>query len=64
MWSNTNKLLKKGWEGIKTGQTLPAGACLASVKEGIYIIVLNSQNVDARFTETEALFEWYNELCE
>jgi D-alanyl-D-alanine carboxypeptidase len=43
-WVNTNKLLSMGWEGIKTGQTQPAGACLASVKDGIFIIVLNSAN--------------------
>lgn len=32
LWKNTNKLLSLGWEGIKTGQTQPAGACLASVR--------------------------------
>jgi len=25
-------LLSLGWEGIKTGHTAPAGACLASVR--------------------------------
>ena len=29
-WENTNKLLEKGWAGIKTGVTDPAGPCLAS----------------------------------
>lgn len=48
-WTNTNKLLRLGWEGIKTGQTQPAGACLASVREGVFIIVLNSANKEARF---------------
>jgi len=41
-WWNTNKLLGKGWEGIKTGQTSSAGSCLSSLREGIYIVVLNS----------------------
>ena len=41
-WVNTNKLLLKGWEGIKTGHTVSAGYCLASLKEGIFIVVLNS----------------------
>jgi D-alanyl-D-alanine carboxypeptidase len=43
-WTNTNKLLGMGWEGIKTGHTQPAGACLASVRAGVFIIVLNSAN--------------------
>lgn len=44
IWENTNKLLKKGWEGIKTGQTPAAGSCLSSLREGIYIVVLNCCN--------------------
>ena len=30
-WENTNKLLKRGFQGIKTGNTAEAGPCLASV---------------------------------
>jgi D-alanyl-D-alanine carboxypeptidase (penicillin-binding protein 5/6) len=41
---NTNKLLEQGWEGIKTGQTQRAGACLVSVRDSIFIVVLNSLN--------------------
>ena len=52
IWKNTNKLLKKGWEGIKTGNTPAAGSCLASYREGVYIVVLNCCNLEARFTET------------
>lgn len=52
MWSNTNKLLKKGWEGIKTGQTATAGCCLSSLRNGIYIVILNCLTPEARFTET------------
>jgi hypothetical protein len=43
-WYNTNVLLRKGWEGIKTGQTISAGCCLSSLKDEIYIVVLNSSN--------------------
>jgi D-alanyl-D-alanine carboxypeptidase len=48
-WVNTNKLLSMGWEGIKTGYTPPAGACLASVRDGVFIVVLNSSTRDGRF---------------
>ena len=51
-WWNTNQLLKKGWSGVKTGQTNTAGNCLASLKNGIYIVVLNCNSNDARFAET------------
>ena len=40
-WWNTNNLLKKGWEGVTTGQTLPAGNCLSSLKDDVFIVVLN-----------------------
>ena len=58
-WWNTNALLKKGWEGVKTGQTGAAGSCLASLKKGIYIVVLNCKDNEARFNETEKIYEWY-----
>ena len=43
-WTNTNKLLGVGWSGIKTGVTQPAGGCLASVRDGVFIVVLGSVN--------------------
>lgn len=58
-WWNTNKLLLKEWEGIKTGITPSAGSCLSSLREGIYITVLNSSNAESRFTDTEKIFSWY-----
>ena len=58
-WVNTNKLLSLGWEGIKTGQTSSAGCCLASVREGIFVVVLNSVSRDARFDDSIMLWEWY-----
>ena len=32
VWKNTNKLLWKGWTGVKTGTTETAGHCLMSKK--------------------------------
>ena len=29
-WKNTNKMLWKGWNGVKTGITPNAGPCLAA----------------------------------
>lgn len=55
-WWNTNNLLNKGWEGIKTGQTAAAGSCLSSLKKGVYIVVLNCKDNEARFSETERIY--------
>jgi D-alanyl-D-alanine carboxypeptidase len=44
VWVNTNSLLKKGWEGVKTGHTSTAGSCLSSLRDGIYIVVLNCKD--------------------
>ncbi len=49
-WFNTNVLLGKGWEGIKTGQTLTAGSCLSSLKNGLFIVVLNCSDPARRFS--------------
>jgi D-alanyl-D-alanine carboxypeptidase len=51
--------LGRGWEGIKTGHTAPAGGCLASIRNGVFTIVLNCANKDARFEDTIMLYEWY-----
>ena len=53
---NTNLLLKDGWEGVKTGQTTAAGNCLASVKDSVYIVVLNCPDHLKRFTETKRIY--------
>jgi len=40
-WYNTNKLLNKGFNGVKTGNTITAGACLAaSYKDVQYDLVI------------------------
>ena len=59
VWNNTNMLLKDGWEGMKTGQTTAAGNCLASVRNDVYIVVLNCPDSMSRFNETKRLYEWY-----
>ena len=52
-WNNTNKLLKKGWMGIKTGITDAAGPCLAAyipiLNCNMIAIVLNCSSLDLRF---------------
>ena len=50
IWQNTNILLKDDWEGVKTGQTVAAGNCLASLKQGVFIVVLNCKDTVKRFT--------------
>jgi len=61
-WKNTNKMLEKGYNGIKTGITSSAGPCLASSIETkdyfLVIILLKSKTTDIRWNETEALTNW------
>eukprot|EP00826_Nyctotherus_ovalis_P014302 TRINITY_DN13968_c0_g4_i3.p1 TRINITY_DN13968_c0_g4~~TRINITY_DN13968_c0_g4_i3.p1 ORF type:complete len:245 (-),score=63.15 TRINITY_DN13968_c0_g4_i3:76-810(-) len=61
-WTNTNKMLDKGFDGVKTGITPNAGPCLASSIEiggrSLVIVLLNSKSVSARWVETEILKEW------
>jgi hypothetical protein len=54
IWKNTNKLLEKGFYGIKTGITDNAGPCLAAAlkKEneiGEKIVKINSLSILVRF---------------
>eukprot|EP00826_Nyctotherus_ovalis_P045764 TRINITY_DN5096_c0_g2_i1.p1 TRINITY_DN5096_c0_g2~~TRINITY_DN5096_c0_g2_i1.p1 ORF type:complete len:236 (+),score=60.55 TRINITY_DN5096_c0_g2_i1:304-1011(+) len=61
-WKNTNKLLPKGYNGIKTGNTSTAGPCLASSIETngqfLIIILLKSKTWAIRWDETEELKNW------
>ncbi len=61
IWENTNVLLREGWEGVKTGQTVSAGSCLSSLRNGIFIVILNCPDSLKRFTETKRLYNWYLE---
>jgi D-alanyl-D-alanine carboxypeptidase len=61
-WKNTNRLLWKGYNGIKTGITNTAGPCLATsiIQNGVYliIVILNSKTMDHRWTEVKKLTKW------
>lgn len=57
-WENTNRLLDKGYEGVKTGVTDTAGPCLSSsyrfkagtpLEFNLIVVVLNCKNMDVRF---------------
>jgi serine-type D-Ala-D-Ala carboxypeptidase (penicillin-binding protein 5/6) len=62
VWTNTNKLLEKGFCGIKTGVTPNAGPCLSSMlrdeNAAVIITLLNCKSLDHRFTEAERLAHW------
>jgi D-alanyl-D-alanine carboxypeptidase (penicillin-binding protein 5/6) len=62
-WRNTNRLLgEDGYDGVKTGTTRAAGACLiASGRRGPdhrIVAVLGSGTSDGRYTDARALFDW------
>jgi D-alanyl-D-alanine carboxypeptidase len=61
-WENTNKLLYKGFSGVKTGFTPSAGPCLACCYERtgrkFIVILLNSKTMNSRWTEALRLVKW------
>lgn len=71
-WTNTNKLLGKGFNGVKTGVTPAAGPCLAASFEKdslhLVIIVMNTKTMDNRWVEVPKLTLWainrLNKMCE
>jgi D-alanyl-D-alanine carboxypeptidase (penicillin-binding protein 5/6) len=63
VWQNTNQLLKtEGYDGIKTGTTNAAGACLVSTGERdghrLIIAVLGATSGDSRYTDSRNLYRW------
>lgn len=70
IWRNTNELLGiEGYEGVKTGTTTAAGACLAStaVRDGrrLVVVVLGSSSSDGRYADTRNLYRWaWNQLAQ
>jgi len=58
-WNNTNRLLTKGFNGVKTGITPTAGPCLASSfkdsKNHLVIVILNCKTPDHRWHEMNKL---------
>jgi serine-type D-Ala-D-Ala carboxypeptidase (penicillin-binding protein 5/6) len=62
-WKNTNKLLgTEGYDGIKTGTTNAAGACLVSqgTRDGksLIIVVLGATSSDGRYVDSRNLYRW------
>ncbi len=64
VWKNTNRLLEiDGYEGVKTGTTDAAGACLISLskRDGVeaVAVVLGSTSSDARYTDSRNIFRYF-----
>ena len=62
-WTATNRLLAiEGYDGVKTGTTSAAGACLVSKSRrggrALILIVLGSRSSEARYTDTRNLYRW------
>jgi serine-type D-Ala-D-Ala carboxypeptidase (penicillin-binding protein 5/6) len=68
LWKNTNHLLDiEGYDGVKTGTTNAAGACLVSHAvrgdRQLLMVVLGATSSDARYTDTRNLYRWaWNQL--
>ena len=63
VWTNTNKLLEvDGYDGVKTGTTTGAGACLvASGRLGndrLIIVILGAPSSEGRYADARNLFRW------
>ena len=63
VWSNTNHLLGiEGYDGVKTGTTNAAGACLvASGRRGedhLIVVVLGATTSEGRYQDARNLFRW------
>lgn len=63
LWKNTNRLLRtRGYNGVKTGTTQAAGACLVSHgtrgDQSIIVVVLGAPSTSARYADTRNLFRW------
>lgn len=63
VWKNTNRLLAiNGYDGVKTGTTSAAGACLvSSARRGddhLLMVVLGATSSDARYVDSRNLYRW------
>ncbi len=63
IWKNTNRLLPiEGYDGVKTGTTSAAGACLVSSgrrgEDHLLVVVLGATSSDARYVDARNLFRW------
>jgi D-alanyl-D-alanine carboxypeptidase (penicillin-binding protein 5/6) len=62
-WQNTNQLLEiEGYDGVKTGTTNAAGACLvSSARRGddhLFIVVLGATSNMSRYADSRNLYRW------
>lgn len=57
-WRNTNKLLWRGWEGVKTGTTDNAGPCLIGKMESYLIGVFNCGGHQKRFHDASTIYDF------
>lgn len=63
VWSNTNRLLGiEGFDGVKTGTTGAAGACLVSSgrrgDDHLLMVVLGASSSDGRYVDSRNLYRW------
>jgi D-alanyl-D-alanine carboxypeptidase (penicillin-binding protein 5/6) len=63
IWKNTNNLLKiEGYDGVKTGTTSAAGACLVSSgkrgDDSLIVVVLGAPSSDSRYVDSRNLYRW------
>lgn len=63
VWKNTNRLLSiAGYDGVKTGTTSAAGACLVAIGkrngDKLMAIVLGSSSSPARYADARNLLHW------
>ncbi|HUE69546.1 MAG TPA: hypothetical protein VMP01_01550, partial [Pirellulaceae bacterium] len=63
LWKNTNRLLPiDGYDGVKTGTTDAAGACLVARgirgQDELIVVVLGSASSAARYVDARNLFRW------
>lgn len=62
-WKNTNKLLgDEGYDGVKTGTTRAAGACLIASghreQDHLIVVILGSAAGEGRYEDARKLFRW------
>lgn len=66
VWENTNRLLSKGYEGVKTGSTGAAGPCLCACyntgQVRIVVTVLGAATMEERWNDVPLLTKYAMEL--
>lgn len=63
VWRNSNRLLGiEGYDGVKTGTTNAAGACLIAhgnrAGDSLFVVILGSSSSDARYADVRNLFRY------